>query len=118
DDLCEEVEGRKIAYTGDTAAHGNIVDAAEGADVLIHEATVTQELLGGREKRHSSALQAAEMAKRADVDLLILTHFSRRFDKDPEPLLEEAREVFENTELAEDGKHFGIEPHRPASEQA
>lgn len=116
EDLCEEVPGRKIVYTGDTAAHENIVEAASGADVLIHEATVTHEQLEGRETRHSSALQAAEMAKRADVDLLILTHFSRRFDKDPSPLLEEARQVFENTEMAEDGRHFGIEPHRPESE--
>ncbi|MDY6776989.1 MAG: ribonuclease Z [Candidatus Nanohaloarchaea archaeon] len=117
EDLCEEVPGRKIVYTGDTAAHENVVEAAQGADVLIHEATVTQELLEGRADRHSSSLQAAEMAKRAGVDKLILTHFSRRFDKDPEPLLEEAREVFENTELAEDGKHFGVEPHRPESEE-
>ncbi|MCJ7479366.1 MAG: ribonuclease Z [Candidatus Nanohaloarchaeota archaeon QJJ-7] len=116
-DLCEKVPGRKIVYTGDTAAHERIVEAAEGADVLIHEATVTQEMLKGRASRHSSSLQAAEMAKRADVDKLILTHFSRMFDKDPSPLLEEAQEVFEDTELAEDGKHFGIEPHRPESEK-
>lgn len=116
EDLCETVPGRKIVYTGDTAAHSNTVEAAEDADVLLHEATVTHELMEGREKRHSSAKQAAEIARRANVDLLILTHFSRRFDTDPSPLLEEAQEIHPNTELAEDGKHFGIEPHRPESE--
>lgn len=117
EDLCETVPGRKIVYTGDTAAHGDIVQAAMDADVLIHEATVTHEDLSGREKRHSSAKQAAEIARKANVDKLVLTHFSRRFDKDPQPLLDEAREIHPNTELADDGKHFGIEPHRPESEQ-
>ncbi len=116
-DLCETVPGRTIVYTGDTAAHSNTVEAAADADVLIHEATVTHEHLDGMEDRHSSAKQAAEIARRANVNRLILTHFSRRFDKDPQPLLEEAQAVFPDTELADDGKHFGIKPHRPRSEQ-
>jgi ribonuclease Z len=115
-DLCETVPGRKIVYTGDTAAHSDTVEAAADADVLIHEATVTHDGLGGREKRHSSAKQAAEVARKANVDQLILTHFSRRFDKDPSPLLAEAQEIHPNTALADDGKHFGIKPHRPRSE--
>ncbi len=117
EDLCETVRGRKIAYTGDTAAHGDTVEAASDADVLLHEATVTHDMIQGREKRHASAKQAAEIARKANVEQLILTHFSRRFDKDPQPLLDEAREIFPDTELADDGKKFGIEPHRPRSEE-
>jgi ribonuclease Z len=116
EDLCETVQGRKIAYTGDTAAHGDTVEAAADADVLIHEATVTHDMIQGREKRHASAKQAAEIARKANVKQLILTHFSRRFDTDPEPLLDEAQDIFPNTALADDGRKFEIEPHRPRSE--
>lgn len=111
--VIEEVPGRKIAYSGDTAKCENMVENVRGADLLIHEATVEHELIDERHG-HTSARQAAEIAKEAGVEKLVLTHFSRRYRNGREQeLLEEAREVFENTVLAEDGKKFEIKPHRP-----
>ncbi|MFB6215783.1 MAG: ribonuclease Z, partial [Candidatus Aenigmatarchaeota archaeon] len=79
---------------------------------LIHEATVKHEIIEERQN-HTSARQAAEIAKEAGVDQLVLTHISRRYQGQENELLEGAREVFENTVLAEDGRHFDIRPHRP-----
>lgn len=113
EEVVEEVPGRKIVYTGDTAKCENTIENAEEADLLIHESTVSHDLIEERE-HHSSAKQAAEVAKEANVDQLVLTHFSRRFRGDKaQELLEEAQEVFEKTVLGEDGKHFEIKPHRP-----
>lgn len=113
--VVERVPGRKVVYTGDTAKSNNTVKHAEGADILIHESTVTEELIDER-RYHSSAKQAAEVAKQAGVDKLVLIHFSRRYRGGKEQeLLDEAKEVFENTVLGEDGKHFEVNPHRPES---
>jgi ribonuclease Z len=62
---------------------------------------------------HTSARQAGEIADKADVDKLVLTHISRRYQREEERLLSEAREEFENTEIGEDGKKFSVSPHRP-----
>ncbi len=111
-DVVEEVPGRKIVYSGDTAKCDNMVEHARDADILIHEATVGHELIDER-PNHTSARQAAEIAREAGVDKLVLTHISRRYRGKENELLEEAREIFENTVLAEDGKKFEVKPHRP-----
>jgi len=94
--------GRKIVYSGDTRQSENLVELAENADLLIHEATFDDELKERAvEDGHSTPSIAAETAKKAGVKRLFLTHISARY-KDASLLLEQARKIFVNTELAED----------------
>jgi len=94
--------GRKIVYSGDTRPIESLVNLAEGSDLLIHEATFDDELLGkALEDAHSTPSQAAETAKKAKVKRLILTHLSSRY-KSAQSLLEQARKIFSNTDVAED----------------
>jgi ribonuclease Z len=75
---------------------------ARGVDLLIHEATYTEELAAeAREYGHSTAAQAARTARDAGARRLLITHFSTRYP-DPAVLLEEARAIFPETILAED----------------
>jgi len=95
--------GRKIVYTGDTRPCEKIVEIAKDADVLIHDASFTSDLQEWAEKtKHSTAKEAAEIAKKARVRQLILTHISARYSKDVTPLLEEAKQIFKNVVVAED----------------
>ena len=95
--------GRKIVYTGDCLPDINIIEAAKDADLLIHEGTFDasrkEEAL---ERMHSTVEGAALVAKEAGVKKLIVTHISPRYS-DLAPLLEEARKVFQNVEIANDG---------------
>lgn len=94
--------GRKIVYTGDTRCSKNLVKLAENADLLIHEATFDDELMErAREDGHSTPSMAAETAKEAGAKWLVLTHISARY-KDAGLLLEQARKVFSNTDVAQD----------------
>lgn len=110
--VVEKVPGRKVVYSGDTAKCDDLIENAEEADLLIHEATCTHEIIEDR-KNHTSAKQAGEIAREADVEKLVLTHFSRRYRGEEEKLKEEAQKEFENTEIGEDGKKFEVKPHRP-----
>jgi len=93
--------GRKIAYTGDTAPSPNVVQAAYHADLLVHEATFSsEERERARETLHSTAAEAAEVARLAQVGLLALTHVSMRYFG-PE-LAREAREIFPDTVVPRD----------------
>lgn len=94
-------KGVKFVYTGDTKPCTSVVKLAEGADVLAHEATFGKELDDSLDRAHTRAADAAEVAKKAGVKKLVLTHFSRRY-QDITPLLDEAREIFPNTEAARD----------------
>ena len=94
--------GRKIVYTGDTRQSENLVKLAENADMLIHEATFDDELTErAMDDGHSTPSMAAETAKKAGVKRLVLTHISARY-KDAGLLLEQARKIFVNTDVAED----------------
>jgi ribonuclease Z len=93
--------GRKIVITGDTAPSDVVVEAAREADVLVHEATfLDEERSRARETAHSTALDAAEIARDADVSLLALTHLSNRYFG-PE-ILREARAIFSDTVVPKD----------------
>ncbi|MFY9488853.1 MAG: ribonuclease Z [Solirubrobacterales bacterium] len=93
--------GRKVVYTGDTAPCDGVRLAAHQADLLVHESSFgDEESDRAAETRHSTARQAAEIAKDAEVKLLCLNHVSGRYFA--KQLREEAREVFERTELPRD----------------
>ena len=94
--------GRSIVYSGDTGPSETVKRLAHRATILIHEATVAQEIEAeANDWGHSSARQAAELAKAAEVDALFLTHFSSRY-KDLEPLENEARVIFPGSRAARD----------------
>lgn len=96
--------GRLVVYTGDTRPVPSTLDAARGADLLIHEATFTEdEAQRAFETFHSTARGAARLAREAEVDRLVLTHVSARYADNPSPLLEEAVEIFQQTTVAHDG---------------
>jgi ribonuclease Z len=87
--------------TGDTAPSPHVVEAAHGADLLVHEASfLAEEAERARETLHSTATEAAEVARLAQVRLLALTHVSPRYFG-PE-LADEAREIFPGTVVPRD----------------
>ena len=93
--------GRKIVITGDTAPSETIVEAAWGAEVLVTEATFSEEELErAQETMHQTAAQAAGIAQRANIGLLALTHLSNRYFG-PE-IAREAREIFPDTVVPKD----------------
>ena len=107
-DVTYEQEGKKLAYTGDAVASAAIAKAAKGADLLIHEATFCEDRHEeAKEAKHSTALQAAQIAKKAGAKKLLLTHISGRY-LGSQQLLDEAKKAFENTLIAEDGMKIGI----------
>ncbi|MFZ4401791.1 MAG: ribonuclease Z [Bacteroidales bacterium] len=94
---------RSYAYCSDTLYDESIVPYLENLTLLYHEATFTDDKKEiARQKFHSTAKEAAQMANYANVKKLIIGHFSARYD-DNFPLLNEAREIFQNTIAAEDG---------------
>lgn len=99
---------RKYAYCSDTAYAPEIIPYIEGADLLYHEATFAEsELNRATETYHSTARQAAEMAAAARVKKLVIGHFSSRYNE-LETLLQEASEIFPQTELADEGKILSL----------
>jgi len=93
---------KRFAYCTDTAYSEKIIPIIEGVDCLYHEATfMDDELLRSKQTEHSTARQAGEIARKAHVKKLIIGHYSARYNNQ-EALLNEAREVFENTVLGED----------------
>ena len=94
--------GRKVVYSGDTRPCEAVEHLTEKADLLIHEATLDEKSASAaKDHWHSTAGEAAELAARARVSRLILTHISGRFHN-PDPLLIEARVFFPCVMVAED----------------
>lgn len=97
---------KSYAFCSDTAFNMAIVPIIKNVDVLYHESTFLEKHARlARPTKHSTAKQAAEIAKKASVGMLILGHFSTRYD-DLNAFKEEAQEIFIEVELAEDGKTF------------
>jgi len=93
--------GRKLVIAGDTGPCETVLDAARDADLLVHEATFLEdERERARETAHSTAIDAAEIARDAGVAMLALTHLSNRYFG-PE-VVREAREVFAQTVVPKD----------------
>ncbi len=107
EELAYPVEAcRSYAYCSDTQYSKTVIALVKGVDLLYHEATFLDELfLRAKETYHTTALEAGQIAKEANVKQLIIGHFSARY-KEAEPLLEEAQKEFENTLLAEEGKTY------------
>lgn len=106
--LGEKRKGRKIIYSGDTRPCNNMIDFSQGADVLIHESTFDSSYQGRAiETGHSTAEDAAHIAKKAGVKKLILTHISTRY-QDTDKLEKEAINIFKNSLLARDLMSFEV----------
>lgn len=101
-------KSRSYAYCSDTAFEKSFVDQIKNIDLLYHEATfIEDEESKARETKHSTAKQAATVAQLAEVNTLLLGHFSARY-KDLAPILEEAKSIFPNSKLALEGEEFII----------
>lgn len=101
-------KGRKIVYSGDTVPTGKMIDFAKNADVLIHEATFNSDFNDiSTSYGHTTASEAAEIAKKANVKKLFLTHISPRY-LDSNKLKEEAIKIFKDTEIPNDFEEFEV----------
>jgi ribonuclease Z len=102
--------GRRVVVTGDTRPCGGTVEAARGADVLVHDSTFGEaEQARAEETMHSTAREAARVARQAGVQRLVLTHLSTRYDRDFAVLLEQARlEYAGPLDVASDGMTFEV----------
>jgi len=101
--------GRRLVITGDTRPCATTTEAARNADLLIHEATFgDEEAERAAETGHSTAREAALVARVAEVRRLVLTHFSARYSHDASDLEREAKQVFANTLIARDGTEIEV----------
>jgi len=101
---------RSYAYCSDTAYDERIIPVIKGVNLLYHEATFMKDMLArAKETYHSTTIQAATIAQKANVQQLMIGHYSARY-KDLQPLLEEAQTIFKNTILAKEGESIRIEP--------
>lgn len=100
---------RSYAFCSDTKPHETIIKSVQNVDLLYHEATFTEEHIErAKATFHSTAKQAAAVAKEANVRKLILGHFSSRYENSATHI-EEAKLIFENTISAEDGMVVNLE---------
>jgi ribonuclease Z len=91
-----EADGVSVVFSGDTRFCPNLVEAAQGARILIHEVLSTEkEKEGAHRRAHSTAAEAARAAALAGVSELIMTHIDSSFHFDSQPLIDEARQYFD-----------------------
>ena len=103
--------GRRIVYTGDTRPTDTVLEASRGVDLLIHDGSLAHDLVDwARETMHSTAREAALLAKEAGVRKLVLTHISSRY-ADPSPIVKDAEAVFDRVQVARDFLEIEI-PYR------
>ncbi len=108
-----EIKGRSVVISGDTAPFKRMVDFAKNCDVLIHESTFLHDMKKrSLETLHTTSYEAAKIASEANAKILVLTHFSARYDN-PNVLLEEARVIFPSTFLANDLEQLTIPYVKP-----
>lgn len=102
--LGEPRKGIKITYSGDTRPCEEIISLAQDSTILIHESTfINKDNTNAEEHAHSTSIDAAYTAKYSNSKELILTHISTRYGEEyANIMLEEAREIFENTRIAKD----------------
>jgi ribonuclease Z len=102
-------KGRKIVYSGDTRPTQVITELAKDCDVLIHDATFSEDLVDKAIRYgHSSAAQAANIAKQSNAKVLFLTHISPRYE-DAQLLEDEARKIFKYSFVAADFLEYDIQ---------
>lgn len=99
-------EGPVLFYTADTGLSKAVTEAARGADLLLAEASLTEEYASKKSFGHLSAAEAAAMAREAGVKRCLFTHLWPDFD--PAVLLHEGREVHPQVELAEEGRTYAL----------
>lgn len=99
---------RSYAYCSDTGYYEKIIPIIKNVDLLYHEATFAHDMVDvAREKFHSTSVDAATIAKKAEVKNLVIGHFSTRYESSQE-LLKEAKTVFKHTRAASDGKNYDV----------
>ena len=108
--LGEKRSGRKFSFVTDTLYKKTIADEVRGSDLLVCEGMFESELIDqAKEKKHMTAVQAATIAKDADVRRMCMIHYSPRYtDRELEKLLTEAKEVWPQTELSRDRMQIDI----------
>jgi len=103
---------RTYAYISDTVYDPGLAEKVKGVDLLFHEATFSEkDKKLAAQTLHSTAAQAASLAKAAEVKKLLIGHFSTRY-RDPAQLEEEAREIFPNTTGVKDGDLYSVPQKR------
>ena len=96
-------EGKKISFVLDTVVNGKIVPLVKNSNVFVCESSFHSELEAkAKEYKHMTSKQAAEMAKKAGVKKLILTHLSQRYENQLGRILQDAKKVFKNVSIAND----------------
>lgn len=104
----EAAKPKAYAFCSDTAFKPDIIPIIKGADLLYHEATFLEDRIDlAKKTKHSTAMEAAKIAKEAGVGQLVLGHFSSRY-KNEELFKTEAETIFNNVTLAEAGKEISL----------